>query len=77
MGKNLAEFMCFVLHFLLSFVPKLSTDLVTRLKRNKMQFDCLVFLVSLMSIKCPETYVSEGTPKLTSCDQYWLPQKTV
>ena len=47
MGKNLAEFLRFVLPFLVSFVPKLLSDLVTGLKHNKMQFDYLVFLVNV------------------------------
>ena len=46
MGKNLTEFSRFILHFLVSFVPKLLSDLVRGLKRNKLQFDGFVFLVN-------------------------------
>ena len=46
MGQNLAEFLLFVLHFLVSFVSKYLSDLVRGLKGNTMQFDCLVFLVN-------------------------------
>ena len=49
MGKSLAEFSRFVLHFLVSFVPKLLSDLIRELKRNKMQFEFLVFLVNSLA----------------------------
>ena len=47
MGKNLAEVLHFILHFLVSFVSKFLSDLVRGLKFNKMQFDCLVFLINV------------------------------